>query len=191
MSPDRQPAGADHVSQRRRPASKAASVRPVRPPAAAKSSATTTEDAVPKAASARTVTAALPVQTARSGGVFTVTMHRPPGNALDDALVDALDAAIEAASAASDVAVLHLRSACKVFCAGADLALMQDSIRTPVGLENMLALVRRLQRLAARLEALPLVTVAETIPGFGRLRIENSSPPVREVFEILGLTELF
>jgi enoyl-CoA hydratase/carnithine racemase len=76
-------------------------------------------------------------------------------------LVDALDAAVAAATADPDIAVLHLRSSCKVFCAGADLALMHDSIRTPEGLERMLALVRRLQQLAARIEAAPLVTLAE------------------------------
>jgi enoyl-CoA hydratase len=102
-----------------------------------------------------------PVQTSRSGGVFTVTVGREPVNALDDMLVDALGAAIEAASGDPAVSVLHLRSSCRVFCAGADLALMQASIATPEGLERMLALVRRLQRLAARLESAPLVTLAE------------------------------
>src|SRR6185369_14228493 len=101
------------------------------------------------------------VQQARSAGVLTLTMSRPPVNALDDALVDALEAALEAACADDGITVVHLRSACKVFCAGADLALMSESIATPQGLERMLALVRRLQRLAARLESAPLVTLAE------------------------------
>jgi enoyl-CoA hydratase len=57
--------------------------------------------------------------------------------------------------------VVHLRSGCRVFCAGADLALMEQSIKTPQGLERMLALVGRMQRLNARLEAAPLVTLAE------------------------------
>src|SRR5215208_3877236 len=102
-----------------------------------------------------------PVQQARNAGVLTLTMARSPVNALDDALVDALEAALEAACADKDITVVHLRSACKVFCAGADLALMSESIATAQGLEKMLALVKRLQRLAARLEAAPLVTLAE------------------------------
>ena len=101
------------------------------------------------------------VQRSRSGGVLTLTMARPPVNALDDALVDALEAALEAACADAEITVVHLRSACRVFCAGADLALMEQSIKTPQGLERMLALVGRMQRLNARLEAAPLVTLAE------------------------------
>ncbi|HXD43353.1 MAG TPA: enoyl-CoA hydratase/isomerase family protein [Ramlibacter sp.] len=101
------------------------------------------------------------VQQARSAGVLTLTLARAPVNALDDALVDTLEAALEAACADDQITVVHLRSACKVFCAGADLALMSESIATPQGLEKMLALVRRLQRLAARLESAPLVTLAE------------------------------
>lgn len=102
-----------------------------------------------------------PVRTDCRAGVFTLTLARPPVNALDDALVDALEAAVASACADAAVAVLHLRSSGGVFCAGADLALIQQSIATPQGLERMLALVARLQRLAARLEAAPLVTLAE------------------------------
>jgi len=102
-----------------------------------------------------------PVQRSRSGGVLTLTMARAPVNALDDALVDALEAGLEAACADAQITVVHLRSACRVFCAGADLALMSQSIATPQGLERMLALVARLQRLNARLEAAPVVTLAE------------------------------
>ncbi len=105
--------------------------------------------------------AGAPVHAAVAGGVCTVTLARPPVNALDDALVDALLAALDAACQDDQVAVLLLRSGGKVFCAGADLALMQESIRTAHGLEDMLALVRRLQALAQRIETAPLVTIAE------------------------------
>jgi len=108
-----------------------------------------------------TASAAAPVHAAVEGGVCTITLARPPVNALDDTLVDALHAAIDAACQDDRVAVLHLRSDCKAFCAGADLALMQESIRTARGLEDMLALVRRLQELARRIERAPLVTMAE------------------------------
>jgi enoyl-CoA hydratase len=101
------------------------------------------------------------VQQTRNAGVLTLTLSRAPVNALDDALVDALEAALDAACADDKITVVHLRSACKVFCAGADLALMSESIATAQGLERMLALVKRLQRLAARLETAPLVTLAE------------------------------
>lgn len=105
--------------------------------------------------------AAAPVHAAVEGGVCTITLQRPPVNALDDALVDALLAAIDTACQDDQVAVLLLRSGGKAFCAGADLALMQESIRTAHGLEDMLALVRRLQALAQRIERAPVVTIAE------------------------------
>jgi enoyl-CoA hydratase/carnithine racemase len=101
------------------------------------------------------------VRQARSAGVLTLTMARAPVNAMDDALVDALEAALDAACEDSAISVVHLRSDCRAFCAGADLALMAQSIATPEGLERMLALVRRMQRLNARLESAPLVTLAE------------------------------
>src|SRR4029078_2121980 len=108
------------------------------------------------------------VQQARSAGVLTLTLSRSPVNALDDALVDALEAALEAACADEKITVVHLRSACKALCAGGDLALMSESIATPQGLERMLALVKRLQRLAARLETAPLVTLGEIGGGAPR-----------------------
>jgi enoyl-CoA hydratase len=101
------------------------------------------------------------LQQSRSGAVLTLTMARPPVNALAPDLVDALEQALECACADADISVVHLRSACRVFCAGADLALMSQSIETPQGLERMLAFVERLQRLATRLETAPVVTLAE------------------------------
>jgi enoyl-CoA hydratase len=108
-----------------------------------------------------TVAAEPLVHRSRSAGVLTLTMARAPVNALSHALVDALEEALDAACADSTLTVVHLRSACRVFCAGADLALMAQSIATPEGLERMLAFVERLQRLATRLETAPVVTLAE------------------------------
>jgi enoyl-CoA hydratase len=101
------------------------------------------------------------VQRSRSAGVLTLTMARSPVNALGHGLVDALEEALDEACADESVTVVHLRSACRVFCAGADLALMTQSIATPDGLDRMLAFVARLQRLATRLESAPVVTIAE------------------------------
>jgi enoyl-CoA hydratase/carnithine racemase len=101
------------------------------------------------------------VTTERRAKVLVVTMARAPVNALDAALVAALHAALDEAEADETIALLHLRSSQKVFCAGADLCLMQQSIASSEGLEQMLALVQRMQRLAARLEAAPCVTLAE------------------------------
>ena len=101
------------------------------------------------------------VETRRAGRVLVVTMARAPVNALDDALVDQLDAALELACRDESLSVLHLRSGLKVFSAGADLALIRQSIATVQGRETMLALVRRMQILYQKLEAAPLITLAE------------------------------
>jgi enoyl-CoA hydratase len=101
------------------------------------------------------------VQTQRIGRVLVVTMARAPVNALNDALIDQLDAALEVACADESLSVLHLRSGQRVFSAGADLALIRQSIATAEGRETMLALVRRMQLLYAKLEAAPLITLAE------------------------------
>ena len=102
-----------------------------------------------------------PARTERAGRVLRVTMARAPVNALDGALLDALNAALDAACSDDEVSVLHLRSALRVFSAGADLALMHQSIATAAGREQMLAVVARMQQFNARLEAAPLVTLAE------------------------------
>lgn len=121
--------------------------------AAAKSA---TEDRA-AAAAARTPAVAV----ARDGGVVVATLARPPVNALDADLVAQLSAVVDAASADREAAVLHIRSDQRVFCAGADLALMQACFAAPDGVAAMVDLVRRMQRLFACIEAAPVVTIAE------------------------------
>jgi enoyl-CoA hydratase/carnithine racemase len=102
-----------------------------------------------------------PLQVQRHGGTLVLTLERPPVNAFDAELLARLDAAIAQAEADEGITVLHLRSALQVFCAGADLGLIRSSIATPQGLERMLATVQDLQRVFARLERLPCLTLAE------------------------------
>jgi enoyl-CoA hydratase len=101
------------------------------------------------------------LRTERRDHVLVATLARPPVNAIDDALLAALEAALDEAVADDSVTVLHLRSAMKVFCAGADLAMMRECFASDDGTEAMLALVQRMQALFARLEAAPVVTLAE------------------------------
>jgi enoyl-CoA hydratase/carnithine racemase len=101
------------------------------------------------------------VGTERIGRVLVATLARPPVNALNDELIAALATALERAIADDDIAVLHLRSDQRAFCAGADLALMQECFATPEGPEVMTEVVRRMQRLFRRLETAPLLTLAE------------------------------
>ncbi|HEV2686318.1 MAG TPA: enoyl-CoA hydratase/isomerase family protein [Actinomycetota bacterium] len=96
-----------------------------------------------------------------NGHVLVVTLSRPPVNALDGALLTRFEAALDAAVADPEITLLHVRSDCKAFCAGADLALMRSCLDTPEGREAMIDLVRRLQRLFARFEQAAVVTLAE------------------------------
>lgn len=97
----------------------------------------------------------------RIGGVLVATLARPPVNALNDQLIAAIDSVVDQAIADDRVSVLHLRSSLPVFSAGADLALIQACFATPEGPDAMTDVVRAMQRLYARLEAAPLLTLAE------------------------------
>lgn len=97
----------------------------------------------------------------RNGAVAVVTISRPPANALNEELVSRLEAALEQVTADEAVSVLHIRTDQKIFCGGADLDFMQTCFSTPKGPDVMLELVRRMQRLFDRIEAAPVVSIAE------------------------------
>ena len=101
------------------------------------------------------------LSTQRNANVLTATLSRPPVNAIDDGLLAGLNEALEQAEADPSIGVLHIRSDQKAFCAGADLALMQSCFATPEGPDAMVAVVRRMQALFARLETSPVVSLAE------------------------------
>jgi enoyl-CoA hydratase/carnithine racemase len=97
----------------------------------------------------------------RAGAALVVTLARAPVNAINDALLAELDAVLDAVEADESLSVLHLRSAQKVFSAGADLELIRSSTATPQGRNRMVAIVLDMQRVFARLEYAPCVTIAE------------------------------
>jgi enoyl-CoA hydratase/carnithine racemase len=101
------------------------------------------------------------VHVARHGHALVVTLQRAPVNAINDALLAELDAVLDTAEADESISVLHLRSALKVFCGGADLELIRQSTATPQGRNRMVAIVQDMQRVFARLENAPCVTLAE------------------------------
>lgn len=98
------------------------------------------------------------IELERDGALAVATLARPPVNAIDDELLSRLDAVMDRVSGAS---VLLLRSSEKAFCAGADLELMRSRFDTDEGRARMVALARGMQRVFARLERLPQVTIAE------------------------------
>jgi enoyl-CoA hydratase len=94
-------------------------------------------------------------------GVATVMLDRPPVNAINDAWLSEFNDLLDHLGKRSDWRVLHVRSDQKVFCAGADLNEMRDRMGSPDGPDRMYSYVAAIQRLFARLEGLPQVTVAE------------------------------
>lgn len=94
-------------------------------------------------------------------GVQCLTLSHPPVNAIDPAWVAAFAERLDALEGSKDVVVLHLRSALRVFCAGADLKLMRDCFTLEAGVERLVAHVRAMQQLYDRIEALPQVVLAE------------------------------
>lgn len=96
-----------------------------------------------------------------SDGVASLVLNRPPVNAFDDKLIEELGQALDQVEQQDDLSVLHIRSGVNVFCAGADLQLMEDFLETADGRDQMINIVRRLQNVIDRIENLGAVTIAE------------------------------
>jgi len=101
------------------------------------------------------------LKTEQRDGVLVATLSRPPVNALNGELVSRMAATLDAAIADPSIRVVHWRAEGKVFCAGADLALMRKCFQTADGPEEMMAVVRQMQDLFAAVEAAPLLSIAE------------------------------
>lgn len=93
--------------------------------------------------------------------IAMVTMGRPPVNAMSSAWVTEFHALLDRLEDRDDWVVLHVRSALKVFSAGADLKEMRARFSRPDGIDAMVQAIRDYQRLFARVEALPKVSLAE------------------------------
>ncbi|HTC07181.1 MAG TPA: enoyl-CoA hydratase/isomerase family protein [Acetobacteraceae bacterium] len=97
--------------------------------------------------------------------ISTVTMNRPPVNAMSSAWVREFHALLDRLEDRDDWVVLHIRSALKVFSAGADLKEMRARFARPDGIDATVQAIRDYQQLFARIEALPRVTLAEIAGG--------------------------
>jgi enoyl-CoA hydratase len=98
---------------------------------------------------------------AHSEGVTTLTLSHPPVNAISEDWVRAFDAKLDELSRVAPCTVLHIRSGQKVFCAGADLNEVKERMNMRDGADRMYSYVAAIQRLYARIEHLPQVTLAE------------------------------
>jgi enoyl-CoA hydratase/carnithine racemase len=93
--------------------------------------------------------------------VATLALDHPPVNAISQEWLLRFDRILDELGERSDWTVLHLRSRQKVFCAGADLKEMRERMESRDGPDRMYAGVAAIQRLFARIERLPQVTLAE------------------------------
>lgn len=96
-----------------------------------------------------------------AGAIATLTLCRPPMNAIDDAMLQALAGALDQVETDPRIAVLRVRSDQRVFCAGADLKLVSERVGSAAGAEAMVETVRLFHQVYGRLAALPVVTLAE------------------------------
>jgi enoyl-CoA hydratase len=93
--------------------------------------------------------------------IATLTMSRPPVNAVSDDLIKLFEARLDQIEAHPDCKIVHLRSDQKVFCAGADLTEVRERFNAADGCERAYQYVSRLQRLYGRIERLQQVTLVE------------------------------
>ena len=93
--------------------------------------------------------------------VAVLTLSRPPVNAINYDWVAGFGDVLDTLDGRDDLAVLHIRSDQKVFCAGADLRQVEKRFGETDGHLRFPEEVRGFQKLFRRIERLPLVTVAE------------------------------
>ncbi|MBI2716001.1 MAG: enoyl-CoA hydratase/isomerase family protein [Rhizobiales bacterium] len=93
--------------------------------------------------------------------VTTLTLSHPPVNAISEQWVATFEANLDQLAGGPPCTVLHIRSDQKVFCAGADLKEVRERMDMADGPDRMYAYVAAIQRLYARIEKLPQVTLAE------------------------------
>jgi enoyl-CoA hydratase/carnithine racemase len=99
--------------------------------------------------------------TSIADGVAVLTLCRAPVNAINEEWLRLFESELDGLSIRADWKVLHIRSDQKVFCAGADLLEVRERMDDPNGPDRMYAFVAGIQRLYARIEQLPQVTLAE------------------------------
>jgi len=100
-------------------------------------------------------------QTSTKDGVITLTLSRPPVNAISEEWVRGFEAKLDEFASGPQFKVLHIRSDQKIFCAGADLKEVRARMEMTDGHERMYAYVAAIQRLYFRVEEMPQVTLAE------------------------------
>lgn len=96
-----------------------------------------------------------------SNGVATMTLARPPVNAISEEWVSQFNSILETLEDRDDWTVLLVRSNLNVFCAGADLAEMRERMAMADCSERSVAFTKALQDAFGRIERLSRPSIAE------------------------------
>jgi enoyl-CoA hydratase len=102
-----------------------------------------------------------PISLSVAARIATVTLNRPPVNAFDAGMFRAFNAILDGLEGRTDWSVLHLRSALKLFSAGADLAEISKHFASADKMAAAAELTRPFQALFQRIADLPQVSLAE------------------------------
>jgi enoyl-CoA hydratase len=102
-----------------------------------------------------------PISLSVADRIATVTLNRPPVNAFDAGMFGAFNAILDGLEGRTDWSVLHVRSALKVFSAGADLTEISKHFASADKMEAAGEVTRPFQALFQRIADLPQVSLAE------------------------------
>jgi enoyl-CoA hydratase len=94
-------------------------------------------------------------------GVATCILDAPPANTINPEWCARFHAALDKLEESADWRVLHIRSALRLFCAGADLKHIAARFTSPHGKTEFSQALLGFQKLFSRIEQLPYVTLAE------------------------------
>lgn len=97
----------------------------------------------------------------RQGRSAVVTLARVPVNAVDPEWLSQFGLVLDELERDPTIAVVRIRSALKVFCAGFNLARIREHLEGGAGPAGQIADTRQMQDVYFRLERLPMVTIAE------------------------------
>jgi enoyl-CoA hydratase/carnithine racemase len=95
-----------------------------------------------------------------SGAILSVTLARPPVNAIDEEWIDQFNSVLDELDDRPITSVVLVTSSERLFSAGFDLRLVRSCVTGERTADEMIDAVQRLQRLYDRIENLPQVTIA-------------------------------
>jgi enoyl-CoA hydratase/carnithine racemase len=96
-----------------------------------------------------------------NGALAIATLADAPVNAINEEWLDRLGEVVAEVEADPSASILLIRSAMKVFCAGADLKLMRERFATAEGRVAFNQFTRRIQETYERLEKSSVISIAE------------------------------